>query len=72
MRCYVRRGSKGIGLVTVRNGYPRLRYVFDVADTGKKNKSSNLFLWQYKEDYLDIVTKALENQFDVSREKGLV
>lgn len=73
MHRYVRRGSKGIGLVTVnRSGYPKLRYVFDVADTGKKTDSSNLFLWQYKEDYRGIVIKALEEQFGVSGEKGLV
>lgn len=72
MSRYVRRGSKGIGLVTVHNGYPKLHYVFDVADTGKKTDTSSLFLWQYKEDYRGIVMKALEEQFSVSGEKGLV
>lgn len=70
---YVRRGSKGIGLVGIsRGGYPKLRYVFDVVDTGKKNESASLFQWQYKEEYRGIVTKALEERFSISGEKGLV
>lgn len=73
MSRYVRRGSKGIGLVSInRSGYPKLRYVFDIADTGKKDESSSLFQWQYKEEYRGIVIKALEEQFGVSGEKGLL
>ncbi|MCI8373744.1 MAG: DEAD/DEAH box helicase family protein [Lachnospiraceae bacterium] len=73
MSRYVHRGSKGIGLVGIsRSGYPKLRYVFDIADTGKRNEASNLFQWQYKEEYCGIVTKALEERFSISSEKGLV
>ena len=73
MSRYVRRGSKGIGLVGIsRSGYPKLRYVFDIADTGKRNEASNLFQWQYKEEYHSAVTKALEERFGISGEKGLV
>lgn len=73
MSRYIRRGSKGIGLVGIsRSGYPKLRYVFDIADTGKRNEASNLFQWQYKEEYSNIVTKALEERFSISGEKGLV
>lgn len=73
MSRYIRRGSKGIGLVGIsRSGYPKLRYVFDIADTGKRNESANLFQWQYKEEYCDIVTKALGERFSISGEKGLV
>lgn len=70
---YVRRGSRGIALIIInRSGYPKLRYVFDVADTVKKKGSPNLFLWQYKKEYRDIVIKTLEEQFGISGEKGLV
>ena len=73
MSRYICRGSKGIGLVGIsRSGYPKLRYVFDIADTGKRNEASNLFQWQYKEEYCGIVTKALEERFGLSGEKGLV
>lgn len=34
MRRYVRRGSKGIALVDNSREKPRLRYVFDISDTG--------------------------------------
>lgn len=70
MRRYVRRGSKGIALVHINNGYPRIQYVFDVSDTGAKNNSYNLILWQYREEYREVVTKALEERFGVPCENG--
>lgn len=72
MRRYIRRGSKGIGLVTLRNGRPSLRYVFDVADTGKRRDARDLTLWKYKNEYTDAVTKHLEDYFGVEENKGLV
>ena len=70
MRRYVRRGSKGIALVHVNNGYPRIQYVFDVADTGIKSNSCSLILWQYREEHREVVTKALEDQFGIPCENG--
>lgn len=72
MRRYIRRGSKGIGLVSLRNGRPSLRYVFDVADTGKRRDARELTLWHYKNEYTDAVTKHLEDYFGVEENKGLV
>ncbi len=73
MNRHIRRGSKGIGLVGFnRNGYPRIRYVFDIADTQRRKSSADLFQWQYKEEYREIVIKALEGRFGISGEKGLV
>ena len=37
---YVRRGSKGIALIDASGDRPRLKYVFDVSDTGGHGKSS--------------------------------
>ncbi len=67
---YVRRGSKRMALVHVNNGYPCLQYVFDISDMEQKNNFCNLILWQYKDEYWEAVTKALE-RFDVSCDKGL-
>lgn len=73
MNRHIRRGSKGIGLIAInRNGYPKIRYVFDIGDTELKRNSASLFQWQYKEEYRGIVTKALEERFSISGEKGLV
>ncbi len=73
MNRHIRRGSKGIGLIAInRNGYPKIRYVFDIRDTELKRNSASLFQWRYKQEYRGIVTKALEEQFGVSGEKGLV
>ena len=73
MNRHIRRGSKGIGLVGFnQNGYPKIRYVFDIADTQLRKNSANLFQWQYKKDYEAVVIKALEERFGISGEKGLV
>ena len=73
MNRHIRRGSKGIGLVGInQNGYPKIRYVFDIADTQRRKSSADLFQWQYKKDYEAVVIKALEERFGISGEKGLV
>ena len=68
---YVRRGTKGIALIDTSGDNPRLKYVFDVSDTGGKENSRRLNLWEYKDEHQDAVTAALENRFGVSGEKGL-
>lgn len=73
MRWFVKRGSKGIALVDVQNGRrPDLRYVFDIKDTGRNRNSYNLYLWEYKEEHQDIVTKSLEKRYDVSGKEGIL
>ena len=72
MRRYIRRGSKGIVLLDTSRGRPALRYVFDVADTSRKDeKGLNPNLWQYREEHRDAVTAALESRFEVSGADGL-
>ena len=68
---YVRRGTKGIALIDTSGDNPRLKYVFDVSDTGGRENSRRLNLWEYKDKHQDAVTAALENRFGVSGEKGL-
>lgn len=68
---YVRRGSKGIALIDTSGDNPRLKYVFDVSDTGGREQSRRLNLWEYKDEHQDAVTAALENRYGISGEKGL-
>ena len=68
---YVRRGTKGIALIDTSSDNPRLKYVFDVSDTGGRENSRRLNLWEYKDEHQDAVTAALENRYGVSGEKGL-
>ena len=48
MNRYVKRGSKGIALLDMRGEQPKLRYVFDVADTGERKNSRPVQLWNIK------------------------
>ena len=73
MRRHIRRGSRGIALLDNSRGKPALRYVFDVADTDRKDeKALNPNLWQYREEHQDAVTAALEGRFEVSGANGLL
>ncbi len=71
MRRYVRRGSKGIALVDSAEGKPRLRYVFDIADTGATEKSQPFKLWELNEQNQEAAALALENGYDVPAREGL-
>ena len=62
---YVRRGSKGIALVDDSGDRPRLRYVFDISDTGTREHSRTPWLWQLEERHLDSVQAMLERTYDV-------
>ncbi len=64
MHRYVKRGSKGIALLDHRGDYPRLRYVFDVADTGTRWNSREMQLWTMQDKYRDRVVQALADTFE--------
>ena len=46
MRRYIRRGSKGIALIDPNADTPKLRYVFDIADTGTREQSRTPLQWE--------------------------
>lgn len=71
MHRYVRRGSEGIALIDDSGDKPRLRYVFDVADTGGGENSRRPFLWELKPEHEDAVSAMLEREYDVSSDKGI-
>ncbi len=62
MHRYVRRGSKGIALIDNTGSRPKLRYVFDVSDTGTRENSRPVNLWTMKDEYIPAVQDALEVQ----------
>ena len=68
---YVRRGSKGIALIDASGYKPRLRYVFDVADTGGGENARRPYLWQLEQEHMGPVLEALERRYEVLGEKGL-
>lgn len=62
---YIRRGSKGIALVDDSGDRPRLRYVFDVADTGTRPNSRHLYLWNMGPEHTIPVQAMLERRYDI-------
>ena len=60
---YVRRGAKGIALVDNSGDAPRLRYVFDVSDTGVQRNSRPLRLWAIDDRNVGEVQLGLTQDF---------
>ena len=69
---FVRRGSTGIALIDTRGQKPQLRYVFDVADTGEREHSRPVHLWQFRAEHEDAVAATLERNYDVSGSNGII
>ena len=57
---YVKRGSKGIALIDYEGDHPKLRYVFDLSDTGEHAKSRPVKLWTMQQEYRQPIQTALE------------
>ena len=68
---YVRRGSTGIALIDATGYKPRLKYVFDVSDTGGKENARRVRLWELKDAHTDSVSAMLERNYSVSGKNGL-
>ena len=66
---YVRRGSKGIALVDDSGDRPRLRYVFDISDTGTREHSRTPWLWTMNEEHTAPVMAMLEGNYGVGGEE---
>ena len=69
---FVRRGSTGIALIDTSGQKPQLRYVFDVADTGEREHSRPVHLWQFRAEHEDAIAATLERSYDVSGSNGIV
>ena len=68
---YVRRGSKGIALIDSSGERPRLRYVFDVSDTGGREFPKSRYLWEYRAEHADAVSAMLESRYGADGKGGL-
>lgn len=71
MRRYVRRGSKGIALIDTSGDRERLRYVFDVSDTGTRPNSRSLNLWELREEHIPAMSSMLEKNYGVPAGESL-
>ena len=68
---YVRRGAKGIALIDHSGDAPKLKYVFDVADTRTTERSRSPYLWEYRPEHAQAVSAALGEQFAVPNDGSI-
>ena len=65
MNRFVRRGSTGIALLDPTGDTPKLKYVFDVSDTGGRENSRRPFLWEMRDYHEQPILEMLEDKFGV-------
>lgn len=63
LKRWINKGSKGIALMTEKNGELGLRFVFDVSDTNSNMYGRKFKLWTAEEKYHNDIIEALENKF---------
>lgn len=66
---YVKRGSKGIALLDDRQAYPRLRYVFDIADTDGQQQRPEP--WRVQDEQHLALNRALHAQYALDANESL-
>jgi len=68
---YVRHGSRGIALIDTRGDRDRLRYVFDVSDTGARENARNVNLWRLRDEHIPAVSHMLETSYGIPENADL-
>ena len=59
---WIKKGSKGIALITNDNGVQGLRHIFDISDTYDKF-NRNVYVWQVEDGMQNEIIETLENRF---------
>jgi len=72
MRRYVRRGARSIALLDTSGETVRLKYVFDVSDTGERANSRPLEQWKLGAQHEQPVMDMLEREYGASAANSLV
>ena len=69
IRRYIRKGSRGIALIDDSGNAPKLRYVFDVADTVEyarlHPRPMSFYLWELEEKHTSTVAATLADAYDL-------
>lgn len=70
LKRWINKGSKGIALITEKEGELGLRFVFDVSDTNSDVYGRKFTLWKAEEQYANDIIEALENKFGIMEDKS--
>ena len=70
MRRYIKRGSVGIAVIDNSGNGTRLRYLFDIADTGTRQNSRTPNVWKMSREHEKAVAQDLEQQYGIPSDIG--
>lgn len=69
MNRWIKRGSKGIGLIDVSGRYDKVKYVFDITQTRcRYNLSRNPYIWDLSSQYYTEIKKFLQSVYGLTGE----
>ncbi len=69
LKRWINKGSKGIALMTEKDGELGLRFVFDVSDTNSNMYGRKFKLWTAQEQYHNDIIETLEDKFGIMESK---
>lgn len=69
LKRWINKGSKGIALITEKQGELGLRFVFDISDTNSDVYGKKFKLWKAEEKYTNDIIEALEDKFGAMEDK---
>ena len=69
LKRWINKGSKGIALMTEKDGEIGLRFVFDVSDTNSNVYGRKFKLWTAQEQYHNDIIETLEDKFGTMESK---
>lgn len=70
MRRYIKRGSVGIAVIDNSGNGTRLRYLFDIADTGTRQTSRTPNIWKMNREHEQAVAQDLEQWYGIPNDIG--
>ncbi len=68
---FVRRNSRGIAVIDTRGEEPKLKYVFDISDTGGTERSRPVWLWQLSAENSNHVSAMLAENYEADKNRSL-
>ena len=70
LKRWINKGSRGIALITEKEGELGLRFVFDVSDTNSDVYGRKFKLWEAEDKYTNDIIEALEDKFGKMEDKS--
>ncbi len=70
MHRYIKRGSVGIAVLDNSGESVRVRYLFDIADTGTRINSRTPNIWEMRKEHENAIVQDLDRRYGIPDDVG--